>query len=952
MRAHAPGPAATFLEQAARLRPGDARLLFTLGTALHRDGQYPAARARLEEALLVERDALRRARILLQLTELHRATRNTAKATTTIAWGLAELDAPLPDGSLFRAIGAIRAGLVALFVSVTGWGFGTARSRDRERQALLAALHLVAGHLGEVNLRPASLLMHRLHGARAAVRLGSGVEFSLSCAAVGLTAARYGLSRLRRRSLALAEQAAADLGDPQIVAQVAWYSGTADYLSRVDNGERWIQCLTDHGQWLTSEQYSDTISAACWDAAVQGRNDDVLRWVESGRSRRAFRGTAELTSLLTIPAIGLTAADHPTAANAELSRLRTVLEQHGGRSLRVNLVLAELYTLIEQNHLDEHFDAVAERFFAFTLPTIGMLRQHQSFYSLYAQGRLAKCRSIRPAAVPPHVRLDTAQLDTAQLDTAQLDAAQLDTARLDAARVAVRQLRSVTRTPLLAAVYQQCRAELLVLEGRPKRALAVLSRLKPQRQDAPLLGFEIALTTARALFATGYPADARRQVLNALNLAEEHGWTSRRRLLAAEFGLPSAESRLSAAFGPPSPGFGPTSAAFGVPATESRPAADSRPPAIEFGLPAAVPISAQTPLLIPVQGGSERGDNRELDLATILRDTLLKMSSTADPMDVLQKLVASTERALPEGRTWLIRPAPQIVDGDAGSLAGAQFFDLPAPGTVCELVFDPDLRALATTCRPVLGDCDRIVAPQLRRLLADAASWLLFPLVCDGMLVGVLVLASARPLAYADTEIAVVGALAAQGMVALAKARLIARVQELTGIDELTGVRSLRQIIELANRDVQGARHSSRPLVVLVIGIDHLGRINDLHGRTTGDDVIRQVANRLRLVIRETDLIGRYRQDEFVVVLSQGRDGEDGIRDGGLDVAERLLRTVSQSPLQTRVGRLPITVTIGQALMNPDDGNFTALAARAEMALQAAKLGGRNRVQPQPAAPG
>lgn len=512
MRAHAPDQAVTFLDHAAGLRPPDARLLYILGTALHWDRQYPAARQHLEEALLAERDGLRRARILLRLTQVHRATRNTQQAVTRIEWGLAELDAALPDGRLLRALGAIRAGLVAFFISVTGWGFGTAHSRERERQRLLAALHLVGGQLADANLWSANQLMHRLYGARAAARLGAGVEYSLNCAAVGLTAARYGFGWLRRRSLALAEQAAADLGDPQLVAQIAWHAGAADYLGRVDNGERWIQCLTDHAQWLDTEQFGETITAVCWDAAVQGRNDDVLSWAEQGQ--RIIGGGTELTALLTVPAIGLTAASRPVAANAELRALRAKLEGCGGRNLKVNLVLAELYALLEQDHLGEHFDGVAERFFDFKLSTTGMLRQHQSFYVMYARGRLAQCRT-----------------EPLLLET-----------RLSAARIAVRQLRSVAHTPLLKAAYRQSRAELQVLEGNPRQALRLLSRLKPLREDAPLLHFEIARTTARALLAAGYPADAWRQILDALNLAIEHGWSSRGSRLTTEFGLPRPSS--------------------------------------------------------------------------------------------------------------------------------------------------------------------------------------------------------------------------------------------------------------------------------------------------------------------------------------------------------------------------------------------------------------------------
>ena len=915
LRGHAPGRAAVFLEHAAQLRPGDARLLYTLGTALHRDGRFEAARQRLEEALVVERDGLRRARILLRLTEVHRATRNTPKAVRAIEWGLAELDAALPDGTPLRALGAIRAGLVAFLISITGWGFGTARSRDRERQDLLASLHLLGGHLGGANLRPANLIMHRLYGVRAAVRLGSGSAFTRSYAALGLTAARYGWGRLQRRCLARAEKSAADLADPQLVAEIAWYAGAADYLARVDNGERWIQCLTDHGAWLNSEQYSDTVSAVCWDAAVQGRDEDVLRWAEYGRARRAFGGAAELTSLLTVPAIGLTAAGRAAAANAELRRVRDVLEQHGGRSLQVSLVLAELYALLEQDHLGEHFDAVAERFFDFKLPITGMLRQHQSFFVLHAQGRLAQ------------YRLEQYRLE--QSVAAQSVVAQPSTtapAASVAARMAVRQLGAVANTPLLKAAYQQSRAELLTLEGHPKQALNVLSRLKPQREDAPILGFEIARTTARALLAAGYPADARRQILSAVNLAEDHGWTGRRQRLATEFGLRTVAADEE-----------PPSRAVTVVAAANAAAAAS---AANVPVPDGVPVVPDGVPVVPA-----RGVNRELDLAATLRDTLVEMSSSADPMEILRQLVTAAQRVLPEGQAWLIRPASRAFGSGTGILAEVLFSDLPAPGSVRDLVFDPDLRAITSAGRPIVGDPDSVVPPQLRRLLADSASWLLLPLVSEATPVGLLVLASAQPQAYADTEIAVAGALAAQGMAAHAKASLIARLQELTGTDELTGVRSLRQVLELATRDLQGARHSSRPLVVMLIGIDGLGRVNDLHGRSAGDDVVRQVASRLGQVIRDTDLLGRYHEDEFIVVLSQGRDGETGIGDGGLEVAERLLSTVSQQAVPTRVGPLPITVTIGLTLMTKDDSDITGLTARAETALHAAKQGGRNQVR-------
>jgi hypothetical protein len=183
-------------------------------------------------------------------------------------------------------------------------------------------------------------------------------------------------------------------------------------------------------------------------------------------------------------------------------------------------VLAEMYALSERGELGERFEVTSARFFSFGLSRIGMVRQHRSFLLLHAWGRLAQCRTARTEA-----------------------AAEV---RLMLARRAVKQLRAVANRPLLRAGYRQCQAELHILEGRPDRAIRLLGTLKPQREDAPLLGFEIHRTTARAMLAAGFPADSRRQVLAALALAEAHRWPSRVRRLEQEFEIQPSAGRSCA----------------------------------------------------------------------------------------------------------------------------------------------------------------------------------------------------------------------------------------------------------------------------------------------------------------------------------------------------------------------------------------------------------------------
>ncbi len=521
LAADAPGASTIFLDHAVSLRPDDPTVRETLGTALFRDARYEPARAQLEQALAGTAEPLDRARILATLTDLHRATWNTPAAVGTMEQGLAELGARHRPAGLIRAVATVSIGLVAWLITASGWGFGTARGRRRERQHRLAALHLAGCYLGTINVRRREILAHRMRAALAAARLGAGREFTLSCAGVGLTAAALGRPGIARRCLARADAAAAGLGDPQVSAQVAWYAGAADYTSRTDNGERWIRALVDHGDWLDARQYGDTVATVCWEAAVQGRRAEVQKWYAKGRRRAGFGGPDQVTSLLPVNAVRLATAGETEAAGAELERARAVLENYGalyaGRLAQINLVLAEMYALLEREEYGDELEVTAARFFGFGLSPAETSRPHRAFLMLHARARLAQYRATPSAEI-----------------------------YLLLARRAVRSLKKVADTPLLRAAHQQCRAELQLLEGRPERALRLLAELQPLREDAPLFTFEVNRTRARALLAADYQVEAGRQIRSLLILAEEHDWPARLRSLEAEFGVRPVGSRSAA----------------------------------------------------------------------------------------------------------------------------------------------------------------------------------------------------------------------------------------------------------------------------------------------------------------------------------------------------------------------------------------------------------------------
>jgi two-component system, cell cycle response regulator len=122
-----------------------------------------------------------------------------------------------------------------------------------------------------------------------------------------------------------------------------------------------------------------------------------------------------------------------------------------------------------------------------------------------------------------------------------------------------------------------------------------------------------------------------------------------------------------------------------------------------------------------------------------------------------------------------------------------------------------------------------------------------------------------------------------------------------------------------------------------MIDMDHFKKINDTHGHLTGDEVLREAANRLTEVMRPYDFAGRYGGEEFLVVLPSCSPHN------GLQRAEDFRRVIAGLPVSTGVGPLAVTCSLGVAAY---DGSMPLedLIHRADEALYRAKRKGRNCV--------
>ena len=166
-------------------------------------------------------------------------------------------------------------------------------------------------------------------------------------------------------------------------------------------------------------------------------------------------------------------------------------------------------------------------------------------------------------------------------------------------------------------------------------------------------------------------------------------------------------------------------------------------------------------------------------------------------------------------------------------------------------------------------------------------------------------------------------------------------VERLAITDSLTGLYNHRHLFELAGHEFQRAHRYRLPLSVMMLDIDEFKRVNDTHGHAIGDQVLQGVAECCRKELREVDVIGRYGGDEFVALLP-----ETGLS-AACQVAERLRKSIAERALDTKAGRVTVTVSLGVAVL--DDKHLTPeiLLDRADKALYVAKQNGRNRVSSQ-----
>ena len=170
--------------------------------------------------------------------------------------------------------------------------------------------------------------------------------------------------------------------------------------------------------------------------------------------------------------------------------------------------------------------------------------------------------------------------------------------------------------------------------------------------------------------------------------------------------------------------------------------------------------------------------------------------------------------------------------------------------------------------------------------------------------------------------------------------RMGQELQRLATLDPLTGWFNRRHFFAIATQELERSQRYHRPLVLLMLDLDHFKPINDTYGHTVGDQVLQAVVKTLRAGLRQVDLSGRYGGEEFVVLLPETEPSTARV------VADRLCAAVAAAPVATDRGPVAVTISIGVASLVTDERlTLEQLLDRADQALFAAKQAGRNQVR-------
>jgi diguanylate cyclase (GGDEF)-like protein len=300
------------------------------------------------------------------------------------------------------------------------------------------------------------------------------------------------------------------------------------------------------------------------------------------------------------------------------------------------------------------------------------------------------------------------------------------------------------------------------------------------------------------------------------------------------------------------------------------------------------------------------------------------------------KRVAEMERLVVFGQALA-----QSLDGDSIRAVTTEHLPLIAGGRPAWAMIRNNGDWLALT--PIPDESRATFERAAARAVGDPAATsdavsddICFPLVAPGGAIGAIGI-TPRPL-LTEAQKTVMSAAAALLAASVKNADLFLQVHENSVRDALTACFNRRHFLEVMDAELRRTRRSHGVFSVVMFDLDYFKDVNDRFGHLCGDAVLAMVGQRMKAVLRGSDVKCRYGGEEFLVLLP------DTPLVGAQRVAETLRRDLEEHPVHWNAHTVVITASFGIAEIVPDD-DAAAIIGRVDASLYQAKQDGRNCIR-------
>ncbi len=218
-------------------------------------------------------------------------------------------------------------------------------------------------------------------------------------------------------------------------------------------------------------------------------------------------------------------------------------------------------------------------------------------------------------------------------------------------------------------------------------------------------------------------------------------------------------------------------------------------------------------------------------------------------------------------------------------------------------------------------------------------SILCLPLMNHGQKIGVIELLNSRAGGFSEDDRSLMETLVRPISVAIGTIRELDNAERLTATDDLTKLYNYRYLMQYLEAEVKRCLRYKKKVSLLFIDVDGFKRVNDTFGHLVGSSALAEMGQVLLKILRETDVIGRYGGDEFVVVLPETP------LNGALVIAERIRKKVEDYEFIAQDLSIHLTVSLGVANCPRHTLTAEGLIKKADAAMYRAKEISKNSIK-------